>query len=300
MIQNPVVNATSLSSHLNCVINQLKQNENAIHSPGLFHGQMGLAFFYYHLSRETNKPEYENNADELIDKIYEKLSSAKLPPDFENGLAGIGWGIEYLVQNGFLEADTDEILADVDDRVFQHVVFSENLPAGVGNGLLGFAIYTLYRLESCNDPLVSAIHKSLLVEIVNKITALVEKQQITLAEPAGFNLFWDLPALLIVLGKIHEKGIYTNKIYQLLKELAPLISSNIPLLHCNRAYFLWGLNAIDKIDNLPYYKAHSKLLAANISYSNIAGTEFTGNNISLAKGLSGFVFIVVECCPTFD
>ena len=65
------------------------------------------------MSRYTKNNEYEKKAEELIDNVYHVLNSVNLTTDFENGLAGIGWGIEYLAANGFLEADTDEILEEV-------------------------------------------------------------------------------------------------------------------------------------------------------------------------------------------
>lgn len=35
----------------------------------------------------------------------------------QDGLCGIGWGIEYLNQQGFIQADTDDILVDIDSQI---------------------------------------------------------------------------------------------------------------------------------------------------------------------------------------
>ena len=52
-------------------------------------GKMGIAIYFFHLSRETNNQIYEDYAGELVDEIYEEITSYT-PVGFENGLAGIG------------------------------------------------------------------------------------------------------------------------------------------------------------------------------------------------------------------
>ncbi|WP_423127970.1 lanthionine synthetase LanC family protein [Gaoshiqia sp. Z1-71] len=291
LLDNSITNR--LKVRLEILEEFLSNKSIGIQSTGLFHGKMGLAVFYYHLSKVENCKENENKADEFIDSIYEALNSANVSPDFENGAAGIGWGIEYLTQNGFLEADTDEVLEEVDNRVYKHIVFEENLPINVGNGLLGYAFYILKRLESCHNPALSRLLEMLLIEIVNKVVVLVDKQLLKFSEPSGFNLFWELPLTLLVFGKVLEKGIYSNKIYQLLKELTPVICTLFPLLHSNRAYLLLGLHAVNKHWKLPHWKEHADILASNTSLLSILNTEFYDKNIFLRNGMSG-AFLIAQ------
>ena len=84
------------------IINTLLLNASFIDNLGLMHGKMGISIFFFHLARQTQNKIYEDYAGELIDEIYEEISANTLV-DFENGLAGIGWGIEYLAQNNFIE-----------------------------------------------------------------------------------------------------------------------------------------------------------------------------------------------------
>jgi hypothetical protein len=88
-------------------------NADFTDSLGLGNGKMGIAIFFYHYARYSGSKQFENYADELIDQIYEEIN-VSTPSDFEKGLAGIGWGIEYLVSSGFIEGDTDEILNEID------------------------------------------------------------------------------------------------------------------------------------------------------------------------------------------
>jgi len=85
---------------------------------GLYHGKMGIVLFFAHYARYTGNPLYEEYAGELMNEVYEGYHP-NLPANFEYGLCGIGWGIEYLLQNGFMEGDADEILAEIDAHVME-------------------------------------------------------------------------------------------------------------------------------------------------------------------------------------
>jgi len=104
------------------IINTLLLNASFIDNIGLMHGKMGISIFLFQLARQTKNQIYEDYAGELIDEIYEEITT-NTPVDFENGLAGIGWGIEYLVQNKFIEADTDVVHSESNERIFQELIY---------------------------------------------------------------------------------------------------------------------------------------------------------------------------------
>ncbi len=129
------------------IINTLLLNVSFINNIGLMHGKMGISIFFFHLARRTKNKIYEDYAGELIDEIYEEIS-ANTPVDFENGLAGIGWGIEYLVQNGFIEADTNEVLEEFDNKVFNEFIYNIPKELNLLNGILGYGVYFLNRVKN--------------------------------------------------------------------------------------------------------------------------------------------------------
>ena len=113
---------------------------------GLFHGRMGIILFFAHYARSTQSKHYEDFAGCLLDELYEEIHE-DLPVNLENGLCGIGWGIEYLVQQGFMEGDTDEILADIDRKVMElDPLRMTNL--SFRRGLAGIAFYVIARLNA--------------------------------------------------------------------------------------------------------------------------------------------------------
>jgi hypothetical protein len=112
----------------------------------LYHGKMGIVLFFAHYSRYTGKVLYDDFAGELLEEIYEGIHEG-IPINFEAGLCGIGWGIEYLLQKGFMEGDSDEILSDIDAEVMGRDL-RRITDYSVRTGLKGISYYIAMRLCS--------------------------------------------------------------------------------------------------------------------------------------------------------
>lgn len=113
---------------------------------GLYHGKMGVVLFFAHYGRYTNNSLYDDFSGELLKEICADLHIG-LPIDFENGLCGIGWSIEYLVQNEFLEGDSDEILYEIDQRIMEYDL-KRLKDRSLETGLKGILTYIQKRLLS--------------------------------------------------------------------------------------------------------------------------------------------------------
>lgn len=87
------------------IANVLLLNASFTDNIGLLNGKMGISIFFYRYGRYTGNKIFTDYAGELIDEIYEEINT-NTGLDFANGLTGIGWGIEYLVENRFIDADT--------------------------------------------------------------------------------------------------------------------------------------------------------------------------------------------------
>ncbi|RXQ97404.1 hypothetical protein EO244_00510 [Ancylomarina salipaludis] len=129
------------------VENMLLLNSSFIKNIGLMHGKMGISIFFYHLAQKSSQDIYQNYAEELIDEIYDEINdSASI--DFENGLAGIGWGIEYLAQNGFIDANTDDVLEEFDRLLFEEISNDTSKKVELLDGLIGIGFYFLKRVQN--------------------------------------------------------------------------------------------------------------------------------------------------------
>ncbi len=163
------LNKSDIDNRLQCIANLLLLNASFVDNLGILNGKMGIAIFFYHYYRLSGNKIYEEYAGELIDEIYEDISPGTLV-SFEDGLTGIGWGIEYLVRNGFVQADTDEALSEIDNAIYRARI---NSPILINNGkeLFGYGHYYIKRLtgkEINDDDLNTLIKKYHLIFLTDE------------------------------------------------------------------------------------------------------------------------------------
>lgn len=121
-------------------------NYKHLSGSGLLHGKMGGVLFFFSYSQYTGKEYYEDYACELLKLIQDELND-DMPINFAYGLCGIGWGIEYLIQNGLVEGNSDEILEEIDERVM--ALDPRRLcDLSLDRGLEGIILYVTARLKS--------------------------------------------------------------------------------------------------------------------------------------------------------
>ncbi|MCX6219576.1 MAG: hypothetical protein NTZ69_01140 [Bacteroidia bacterium] len=223
----------------------IEQNGLTGTDQGLIHGNTGLCIFFYRLSQQKNNPEYEKLADALLDKAFANLTTSA-SADFENGLAGVGWGIEYLVQNRFAEGNTDEILEEVDNKVFKVLNEENHTSFDLGNGLTGYLFYLISRLKNKAEPrsMAQRINRELLILTINKMDELATAQFPTLVKEMQFDLFWRFPVMLYGLTEAFKLNIYNSKIGCMVRQWLPYFEAYLPSLHINRIFLAVALKRI--------------------------------------------------------
>ena len=133
---------------LNRIVNHLILHSCSLDDVGLFHGKTGVVLFFAHYARYTGIEMYDDFAEKLLEDIANNISKA-LPINMEFGLCGIGWGINYLIQNGFMKGDPNEILADIDEKIMERDLRRVK-DLSLETGLMGIYYYIQSRMEfSC-------------------------------------------------------------------------------------------------------------------------------------------------------
>ena len=113
---------------------------------GLYDGKMGILIFFTHLARYSQKKIYDDFAGKLLDEVYSEIHT-ETPINFKNGLCGIGWSMEYLLQNNFLEGNSNEVLAGIDAKIMERDPIHMN-DKSFENGAASILFYILTRLFS--------------------------------------------------------------------------------------------------------------------------------------------------------
>lgn len=85
---------------------------------GLFHGRMGVAITFAHLYRHTRNEMYDDCMNEMLDDILKKTYKG-LDIGFEYGFSGIGWGLEYLLQNHFVGGKGTIVCEALDRKIME-------------------------------------------------------------------------------------------------------------------------------------------------------------------------------------
>lgn len=95
-----------ISDTLDIFVRQIAKTSYLIPQNGLMTGKMGVAILLYRYGRYRNDPEVEEYADRLIELVFQKIGQIN-EKGFDNGVYGIVWGMNYLIKQGFLQADED-------------------------------------------------------------------------------------------------------------------------------------------------------------------------------------------------
>ncbi len=188
----------------------------------LMGGKTGIALFFFYYAQLTMEEKYVDFAHELITEIFESINKESSIHTFAGGLAGVGWMMEHLVQIDFVEADTDDILEDLDS--FLHKAMISDIKNGnydFLHGAVGNGTYFLNRLnkkESKNylKELVDHLDKISHKKRGNKIAweSVLDHEKGT----KGYNLSLShgISSIIVFLAKMLEKGIYIGKVSRLL------------------------------------------------------------------------------------
>lgn len=174
------------------IIETLIINGTLTEHPGLFYGKTGIAIFFFHYARHTGNEIYQEYAFDLINEIQKQITEST-PLQYDVGLAGIGVGFEYLLQNGFIEAD-DDLFEDFDARMYRIVMYEPNTDLSLERGLTGWGRYLFYRIRNKkhkNDKLYEV-----LIHIAKEILQKVIENSVSESEqPDVFRFLYELTTL---------------------------------------------------------------------------------------------------------
>lgn len=145
---------------------------------GILDGQLGSLIFLYHYAELMNESSCKEFADKRLIEIIQRVK-----PDssysFRSGLCGIGWGIEYLYQNKYIEGDTNEILEEFDKKIMEiNPLRIENINFEYGLG--GVVLYILSRLYTIKkEKKSSPFDKAYLSSLHERVFSIIRKRDLT-------------------------------------------------------------------------------------------------------------------------
>ncbi len=129
----------------NHFINKIILTENLPEHLSLKHGLMGKILFFFKMAEHSGNSLYREYASDLMQELLEN-SFINSPINFIDGLAGIGWCIQYIVSLKLEEGDTNEILEELDKKIMEYdpARFKD---LSFENGLSGIIAYVRSRID---------------------------------------------------------------------------------------------------------------------------------------------------------
>ncbi|MFA8451733.1 MAG: lanthionine synthetase C family protein [Bacteroidales bacterium] len=116
----------------------------------LLGGASGNALFLLYYGAAFEEEKSFNKGLSLVESIFAQLGSGSILDTHAGGLSGVAYMLELLAQEGFIDCDTNEILGDCDQILYDSMInnLEQNDNWDFLHGALGSALYFLNRKSS--------------------------------------------------------------------------------------------------------------------------------------------------------
>ena len=208
---------------INQIIESNSHNESNI---GVHSGLSGLILFKLYLAKLKNIDDTDF-AFSLIERSFEKINSGYNYGTFCSGLAGIGWTLNHLVQEEFIELNLDELLSELD--TFLLAEMKNHFKTGYYDFLHGGIGHLMYFLSRyCHTKTLKEKYALYIKNSLDLLESLSQPQQKGLSWPSliginekklGHNLSLShgITSIIGVLSKIYRHPEFREQCKPLLK-----------------------------------------------------------------------------------
>ena len=142
------------------IFNIVSETDNNVSNIGLLAGKMGLSMVLLTHDIHSKERKFKREGIKIIENIFEEIERAESYIfSFSNGLAGIGWALEYLEQKGYINYNTNILLEDFDFALSN--VLELEMKKGNYDFLheaLGMVLYFIHRIQK-NENLSKVLQK---------------------------------------------------------------------------------------------------------------------------------------------
>ena len=129
-------------------IHKLIVDSIGLNDIGLFDGKMGIIISLITYSRCNKLKCIEDMADFLMEQVLENITNV-MPLSFSDGITGFGWGIEYLIQNGYMPGCGADICVEIDKKLMSYDIRRiDNY--SLEHGIYGWLHYIVAHIQGAN------------------------------------------------------------------------------------------------------------------------------------------------------
>ncbi len=218
-----------LKQKLSTISTTLQKQYKDATDVGVVAGISGIALFQFYYSKYLDVDEYADLGAEMISYCIEQINEGYSHPTFCNGIAGLGWAIQHLKTNDFIDIDCDELLSPFNSYLYNQMVF--DLTRGnydFLHGAMGYGFYFLSRYEHTENSDLKKAYQSYLDELITTLETLSISEGDTLKWEStldiekgnkGFNLSLShgISSILNFLSRLHRFEAFKESTRKLIR-----------------------------------------------------------------------------------
>ena len=248
------------------------RDEGGRQSTGLFRGKMGTCLALYLLNKKCPTLEAEAFADTTMSQILD-LTAKMSCIDFDEGLSGIGFGINMLSEVNCIEGDIDDILHDIDAILYRNLTtYKFQFSKDYTIGLVGIGLYFASRLKNPFHHRGTVQHRldeAALRIVIDKLSDTVPPVLGNISKDLYIGAMWDFPLIFHLMAKAFETGVYQDKIRATVRTWSLYILGALPYYNTNKLYLMLALAHLNQRVCNQDITRHLELLSSSVDYNKI-------------------------------
>ena len=134
---------------------------------GLFDGKMGIIISLITYSRRNKLKCIESMVDFLMEQLLESMTDIS-PLSFSNGLTGIGWGIEYLIQKGYMPGCGADICSEIDKKLMSCDIRRVD-DFSLEHGIYGWLHYIVAHIQGANRCGKQVFDRMYIMDLISRL-----------------------------------------------------------------------------------------------------------------------------------
>ncbi len=140
---------------------------------GIFTGISGIALFQFYYAKHLDSDYHADIGMQMITHCIEKINAGYSIPSYCNGIAGLGWVIQHLNSEEFIEVDCDNLLGQFDGFLYENMI--KDFKKGdydFLHGGLGYGFYFFKRFKHTRSPELKEKYRNILFKCVAELKRL--------------------------------------------------------------------------------------------------------------------------------
>ena len=263
---------------------------NKIEFPSLLYGEMGVCIYKYLMGRQGD-PTFSHEADLLLSKLISMIHKLE-KLDIRQGVVGNAIGIMYLVKEGFVEGDINEILYDIDCKIYEKtLVASEIFNKGLSDyPFIDILIYECLRWKQIKNKAQKTMTELFIATLFNYVY--INRDNDFYDEPLPYNVEYPLCKFLWCLCFLYDNKIEYTRIEMIFNELEFSLFSHVPILNANRLLLATLSQKVSVSIRSSKWEKYVKQLMSCTDINAIINSELPDKSIFPCAGLSGILLIL--------